>query len=351
MTPAEIAPLPRTVAWEGDVDGVLLLLDQARLPHDIVVLRLDTSAGVVDAIRRLCVRGAPAIGVAAAYALVLAVRERATPGADLGAVIRDQADALAQVRPTAVNLRWALDRCVAATAADPGLESLLAEARAIQAEDEQACRRMGEHGAALVPEGATVITHCNAGRLATAGNGTALSVLFTAWERGTRFSVLADETRPLLQGARLTALELQAAGIPVAVLCDSAAAGLIARGEVQMAIVGADRIAANGDVANKVGTYGLALACKAHAVPFYVVAPRSTFDPSLPDGSAIPIEERDAIEVTALAGTAVAPRGVAARNPAFDRTPAELVTALVTDHGILRPPFPAAIKAMFADGR
>jgi len=343
--------LPPTVAWSGDVSGALLLLDQTVLPDEIVVLRLETRAGVIDAIRRLCVRGAPAIGVAAAYGLVIATREHLGAAADIGDVMREQAARLAEARPTAVNLRWALERCVEAASAAPSLERLLEEARAIHAEDEQSCRRIGEAGAGLVPEGGTVITHCNAGRLATAGDGTALAVLFHAWSQGIRFDVLADETRPLLQGARLTALELQSAGIPVEVVCDSAAAGLVARGEIQMAVVGADRIAANGDVANKVGTYGLALACAAHGVPFYVAAPRSTFDLAVPDGAAIPIEERDAKEVVAVAGEQVAPRAVGARNPAFDRTPAALITALITDRGVLRPPFAAAIKTMFEDGR
>jgi methylthioribose-1-phosphate isomerase len=342
--------LPPTIAWRGECEGTLELLDQTRLPHQIAVLRLLSREDVREAIVRLSVRGAPAIGVAAAYGLVLAVRPHAQPGADLAAIAREQAAWLAAARPTAVNLRWALDRCLAAIAAEPTLAGLLAAARAIHAADRDACRRMAEHGAPLVPEG-TVITHCNTGRFATAGDGTALAVLFAAFAQGRRFAVLADETRPLLQGARLTALELQAAGIPVALLCDGAAAGLIARGEVQAAFVGADRIAANGDFANKVGTYGLALACAAHGVPFYVVAPRSTFDPAVADGAAIPIEERDANEVLTCGGTRLAPPAVAARNPAFDVTPARFVTALVTDHGVLRPPYAGAIKALFAAGR
>jgi len=202
-----------------------------------------------------------------------------------------------------------------------------------------------------VPDGGPVLTHCNTGRLATVGDGTALATLFAAWRAGKRFRVLADETRPLLQGARLTALELAAEGIPVEVLADGAAAGLIARGQVQMAVVGADRIAANGDFANKVGTYGVALACKAHDVPFYTVAPVSTVDVRLPDGSHIPIEERDATEVTELGGVRTAPPGVGARNPAFDVTPARLLTAIVTDQGVLLPPFAAGIKALRLSGR
>jgi methylthioribose-1-phosphate isomerase len=266
-------------------------------------------------------------------------------------VAREHAVRLGLARPTAVNLQWALDRCLSALKIEPTLKRLLAEARAIHAEDEASCRSIGEHGRQFVPSGGTVLTHCNAGRLATAGDGTALAVLFAAWRAGVRFRVLADETRPLLQGARLTALELAAEGIPVEVLCDGAAAGLIARGEVQMIVVGADRIAANGDFANKVGTYGLALAAKEHEVPFYVAAPRSTFDPSLPDGAAIPIEERDAMEVLALGDRRLAADGVAARNPAFDVTPARFVAAFLTDGGVLRAPFGPAIKALYPRGR
>ncbi|MCA8953501.1 MAG: S-methyl-5-thioribose-1-phosphate isomerase [Planctomycetes bacterium] len=351
-----MAGLPATVAWRGDAeDGVLLLLDQTLLPHAIEVLELRDRDGVVDAIARLAVRGAPFFFYGSGYHRVLPAFP-ASPSAErrtaaIAAAIRAEAAVLAEARPTAVNLRWALERCVTATAAEPSLAALLTEARAIHREDEASCAAIGRHGAALVPVGGTVLTHCNTGRLATAGDGTALAVLFAAWRAGTRFRVLADETRPLLQGARLTALELQAAGIPVELLCDGAAAGLIARGEVQLVITGADRIAANGDCANKVGTYGLALAAAAHEVPFYVAAPRSTFDPSLADGRAIPSEDRAATEGTELAGHRLAPAGVPARNPAFDVTPAALVRGLVTDHGLLRPPFDAAIKQMFAAGR
>ncbi|MBL8729796.1 MAG: S-methyl-5-thioribose-1-phosphate isomerase [Planctomycetes bacterium] len=345
------AALPPTIAWIGDETGHLELLDQTRLPHEFVVLRLDSAEGVVDAIVRLAVRGAPAIGVAAAYGLLLGVRRlRPLPAAFVDAT-RTVAARLAAARPTAVNLQWALDRCLAAVRSQPTLAVLWQEARRIQAEEIASSRRMGEHGAALVRDGSTVLTHCNTGRLATAGDGTALAILFAAWKRGVRFSVLADETRPLLQGARLTALELAAAGIPVQVVVDGAAAGLIARGQVQLVLVGADRIALNGDTANKVGTYGLALACAAHQVPFHVVAPLSTFDLRCADGSKIPIEERDTREVLAVGGQALAANGVSARNPAFDVTPARLVTSFVTDAGILQPPFPAAIKNTFAQRR
>jgi methylthioribose-1-phosphate isomerase len=343
--------LPPTIAWRGGVDGHLELLDQTQLPAREVVLPIHGIDDAIAAIRRLSVRGAPAIGVAAAYALVLGVRRNAAAAADLSATVREVASRLLAARPTAVNLRWALDRCIARAACEPALEALFEEAVAIHEHEVSMSKGIAEHGRRLVPEGGTVITHCNTGRLATAGDGTALAVLFAAWRAGTRFRVLADETRPLLQGTRLTALELSREGIPVDVVADGAAAGLIARGQVQMAIVGADRIARNGDFANKVGTYPLALACKANGVPFYVAAPASTFDLDCADGAAIPIEERDGTEVTEFAGRRIAPPGVGARNPAFDVTGASLVTAFVTDRGLLEPPFAAAIKEMLAHGR
>lgn len=346
------APLPPTLAWEGDVEGRLLLLDQTLLPHEVKVVAVRDLATAVDAIRRLVVRGAPAIGVAAAYATVLGVRNLApscpTSFDDAVAQVTAQLEAS---RPTAVNLAWAMARMRRRARAESSLEALLAEARAIHAEDAEYCRRMGLHGAPLVHEGARVLTHCNAGRLATAGDGTALSVLFAAWRAGTRFTVLADETRPLLQGSRLTALELAAEGIPVEVVCDSAAPGLIARGEVDMVFTGADRIAANGDAANKVGTYGLALACAARGIPFHVVAPSSTFDLTLPDGRAIPIEERDGNEVLELHGIRIAAAGIRARNPAFDVTPAHLIRSIVTDAGIVQPVDAATIKKVLAGSR
>lgn len=343
--------LPPTIAWIGDEGGHLELLDQTRLPHDIAVLRLDSVDGVVDAIARLAVRGAPAIGVAAAYGLVIGLRRLLPTATAFVDTARSIASRLTAARPTAVNLQWALDRCLAVARAQPQLAAVWQEARRIQAEDIAAGLRMGQHGAPLVREGATVLTHCNTGRLATAGDGTALSVLFAAWQRGVRFRVLADETRPLLQGARLTALELATAGIPVQVIVDGAAAGLIARGRVQLVLVGADRIANNGDFANKVGTYGLALACAAHQVPFHVVAPASTFDLRLDDGGGIPIEERDPGEVLAVGGQTLVAKGVSAQNPAFDVTPGRLVKSFVTDAGVLTPPFAAAIKNAFAQRR
>ena len=340
------------IRWRGELEGQLELLDQTLLPGEARVLEIRTLEPVADAIRRLAVRGAPAIGVAAAYGVFLGVRERnpADPESFHRAL-----DAVAQVlkdtRPTAVNLAWAIERMANRGHAEPELAALFHEARTIHEEDQQLCRRIGEHGAELIGQDMTVLTHCNAGRLATAGDGTALAVLFAAWRDGKRFRVLADETRPLLQGSRLTALELAEAGIPVEVLADSAAAGLIARGAVDLIITGADRIAANGDVANKVGTYGLSLAARAHHVPMYVAAPMSTFDLSLPDGSHIPIENRDPDEVLCIGEHRIAAAGVGARNPAFDITPADHLAGLITDRGLIRPVTAAGIKEMLGDGR
>jgi methylthioribose-1-phosphate isomerase len=345
--------LPATLAWIGTAaGGHLELLDQTRLPHELRILSLVDLAGVLDAIRRLAVRGAPAIGVAAGYGVLLGVRERAPrdPGSFVTALDR-VCDELAAARPTAVNLSWAVERLRRAGHARPELAALWDEAVAIHTEDRHLCASMAAAGADLVPDGGTVLTHCNTGRLATAGEGTALAVLFEAWRRGRRFRVLADETRPLLQGARLTALELAAAGIPVELIVDSAAAGLIARGAVDLVLTGADRVAANGDAANKVGTYGLALACAAHGVPMYVVAPTSTFDLSIADGSAIEIEDRDPDEVLSCGDSRLAAPGVGARNPAFDVTPGRLLHGLVTDRGIIRPVTTENVKLALAAGR
>jgi methylthioribose-1-phosphate isomerase len=346
-----IEALPPTIRWVGDANGHLELLDQTRLPQHREILHLTTAAGVVDAIRCLAVRGAPAIGVAAAFGLLLGVREQAPVDMAFVSETREIAARLLVARPTAVNLCWALDRCLAAVAAEPTMQRLFEEACSIHADEEAMSRSIGEYGKQLIKPGNTVLTHCNTGRLATAGDGTALAVMFAAWRDGVKFRVLADETRPLLQGSRLTALELQVAGIPVEIVADGAAAGIIANGDVNLVIVGADRISSNGDFANKVGTYPLALACAAHQIPFYVAAPLSTFDLRLPNGRAIPIEERDANEVTAFRGQPVAPHGVGARNPAFDVTPAGLVSGIVTDVGILRPPYAASIKTALAESR
>lgn len=313
--------------------GALEVLDQTLLPGEERWLRLTTPAEVIEAIRRLAVRGAPAIGVAGAYAMVLA--------AGSAGEVRAAAPAIASARPTAVNLRWAVERMLGVlegvVAPEPPRNRLLEEAHRIRDEDEAACRAIGRHGAALLGQTSRVLTHCNAGSLATAGYGTALGVVYAAVEAGKRVAVFADETRPLLQGARLTAFELSRAGIDVTVLPDSAAASLLRGGRIDAVIVGADRVAANGDVANKVGTYPLALAAREHGVPFYVAAPRSTIDPRCPDGAAIPIEERAPEEVTCGFGVRTAPTGVYVYSPAFDVTPAGLVTALVTECGVVSP--------------
>lgn len=340
-----------TLHWIGDEEGHLDLLDQTLLPGRQVVLAIRDLPVLIDAICRLAVRGAPAIGVAAGYGMVLGVRSLQPKDRDSFQRALDEVGTrLKTARPTAVNLAWAVDRVCARGRQDPTLTALLDEARKIQTEDEDLCRRMGEFGGSLITDGMTVLTHCNAGRLATAGSGTALAVMFAAQEQGRQFQVLADETRPLLQGARLTALELSEAGIPVEIVVDSAAAGLIARGEVDIIFTGADRVAANGDVANKVGTYGLALAAKAHDVPMYVVAPTSTFDLAIPDGSHIPIEDRDPEEVLGVGALRHAAPNVGARNPAFDITPAGLLAGLITDRGVIRPPITAAtVRALLVD--
>src|SRR5579884_1926821 len=308
----ELAP-EAIVRLEEDGPAVVLL-DQRRLPQETVELRCRSAAEVAEAIRAMAVRGAPAIGVAAAYGLALA----ALRGDDLAEAER----LLAASRPTAVNLPWAL----AALRDDPTPE----RARALHRREVERCRRMAAHAAALFPPGSRALTHCNAGGLATGGYGSAVGALRTAAERGLLERVLVDETRPLLQGARLTAWELEQAGIPHAVIADSAAGFLMARGEVDLVVTGADRIAANGDTANKIGTYALAVLAAHHGIPFYVVAPSSTLDPATPDGSRIPIEERDPGEVSVR---------FPARNPAFDVTPAALISAIVTEHGVHRPPY------------
>ena len=306
----------------------LRILDQTLLPHEVQYIETDDYRVVADAIRRLSVRGAPLIGIAAAYGLALT--------AGRGESATDAADGLRATRPTAVNLGWALDRVLAA--GDIEREAIL-----IHDEQRAADLRMGDLGAALIADGATVLTHCNTGSLATGGIGSALGVIKAAHRQGKRVRVLVDETRPLLQGARLTAWELRQESIPFEIIVDGAAAGLIARGGVQAVVVGADRIAANGDTANKVGTYGLALAAHAHDVPFYVVAPVSTIDPHTATGAEIVIEDRGEDEVLTFAGAQSAPDGATARNPAFDVTPAHLISGVVTERGVLRAPIGEAI--------
>jgi len=310
--------------WRGDA---LELLDQRLLPERTEYVACRSAEEVAQAIRDMVVRGAPAIGCAAAFGVALA---KGAPEAF---------GVLAQSRPTAVNLFWALERM-------RNSNDLEAEAIAIFEEDIAANRAIGAHGAALVPEGARVLTHCNAGALATAGYGTALGVVRGAIEQGKRISVIACETRPYLQGARLTAWECVQDGIPCTLVADNMAGHLMSRGEVDLVIVGADRIAANGDVANKIGTYPLAVLARRHGLPFHVAAPLSTFDPSLADGSKIPIEERAADELTGYRGTRWAPQGVSVRNPAFDVTPAELVSAIVCEKGVVREPNLHKIRAL-----
>ena len=318
----------QAVRWTGET---LELLDQRLLPERTQYVACRTAAEVAQAIRDMVVRGAPAIGCAAAFGLALEARR----GGDLAAAEK----VLAASRPTAVNLFWALERMRGA--ADPS-----AEAVAIFDEDLAGNRRMGELGAALVPDGARIMTHCNAGALATAGHGTALGVIRSARDAGKRVSILINETRPYLQGARLTAWEMVEEGIPATLLTDNMAGHLISRGEVDLIVVGAVRIAANGDTANKIGTYTLAVLAQRHAVPFYVVAPVSTFDAGIADGHAIPIEERPAEEVTGYRETRWAPQGVRVRNPAFDVTPAGLITAIITERGVVCSPDRAGIAAM-----
>ena len=331
------------VRWE---DGHLVLLDQTRLPVEEVERLYTEWPDVADAIRTLVVRGAPAIGVAAAFGIVLAAR--ASAAADAPALLADLEEAgkgLAATRPTAVNLFWALDRMRRAAEGGRDLpvaalgERLLAEAQAILAEDLAANRAMGAHGAALVPEGARVLTHCNAGALATAGYGTAVGVIRAAHERGRLALVWVDETRPVMQGSRLTAWELAKEGIPHRLISDVAAGFVMKRGLVDLVVTGADRIAANGDTANKIGTYSVAVLARHHGIPFYVAAPSSTIDASLPSGGAIVIEERDAAEVRGVAGRQTAPAASPVYNPAFDVTPAELITAIITERGVVRPPY------------
>ncbi len=350
--------IPAPVEWCGDS---LRILDQRALPHREEFLECRTVGQVADGIRSLAVRGAPILGITAAFGVALAAVASRARGTN--ALLRElgrAGEALVATRPTAVNIRWAVARvlevareecCRVGAARERVHEALVAEALRIEAEDRQACAAMGRHGAELVPERANVLTHCNTGRLCTAGIGTALGVVYTVHERGTGVHVWVDETRPVLQGARLTAWELARAGVPMTLVADGAAAALMAAGRVDLVLVGADRIASNGDVANKVGTYGLAVLARHHGVPFYVVAPTSTVDLDTPSGRQIEIEERDPQEVTAPLGWRLAPEGVRALNPAFDVTPAELVTAIVTERGTLRPPFARSLAGAVAGDR
>lgn len=334
----------RTLHWHGDRDGHPVLIDQTLLPDRFEEIPIETPEAMVAAMQRLSVRGAPAIGVAAAYGVCVATRGLEDPGA-VSAALEHALPLIRSARPTAVNLHHMVDRMRSVIDQNPQLEGvalrdrLLEEAKAIHDEDIDLCRRIGESGANLVPEGGRVLTHCNAGALATGGSGTALSVMYAAHQQGRRFGVIADETRPLQQGARLTAWELQQVGIPVTVICDNAAAHFFGKGEIDLVVTGADRVAANGDAANKIGTYGVACLAKQHGVPFYIAAPSTTFDFEVPNGDAIPIEERTGEEVWQISGTGSVPSGIEVRNPAFDVTPAELIQGWITEKGILQPPF------------
>lgn len=352
---AEHSTALATLNWVGGVEGYLRLIDQTRLPEQLVHLDCRDVETVWEAIRNLRVRGAPAIGIAAAYGLCVALQPVATADmATFMARLDEASRFLATSRPTAVNLFWALDRMNLAAQklrgeATPAqmLAKLLDEAHAILAEDQQTCRAIGRHGAALLSDGQGVLTHCNAGGLATADYGTALAVFFAAHEAGKRLHVYADETRPLLQGARLTAWELQNRGIDVTLICDSMAAQVMREGRVQAVVAGADRIAANGDTANKIGTYGVAVLAAAHDIPFYIAAPLSTFDLTLDSGERIPIEQRAAEEITNGFGRRTAPLGINVYNPAFDVTPTRYIRAIICEHGLIEPVTREKIAEMF----
>ncbi len=335
-----------TIKWIGETDGYVDMIDQTLLPSEYRRIAVHDVAGLWQAIKTLQVRGAPAIGIAAGYGVILGLQNIPADASieQLQNQVQQTCDYLATSRPTAVNLFWALERmrktaqqCQAARPADLK-QRLLAEAHAIRTEDASMCRAIGENGAALIQNGMSVLTHCNAGGLATGDYGTALAVMFMAHEQGKQFHVYADETRPLLQGARLTAWELMQRNMDVTLICDNMAGHLMSLGKVHLIITGADRIAANGDTANKIGTYSLAVLARAHHIPFYIAAPSSTFDLSIPDGSSIPIEERNPEEVTQPWGRKLAPAGVKVYNPAFDVTPREYITGIITECGMIPQP-------------
>ncbi|ABB58022.1 S-methyl-5-thioribose-1-phosphate isomerase [Synechococcus elongatus] len=337
----------QSLLWTG---SQLRLLDQRSLPQETQYRYYDTAAGVAQAIQDMVVRGAPAIGVAAAFGLVLTSQQSAmTDSADLRAQLAIAAETLKAARPTAVNLAWAVDRMLAAIA-NPDLEAaaihatLLAAAQQLYDEDVAVNRQIGLNAQALIPQQANVIHHCNTGALATVDYGTALGIIRIAHEQGKQIHAYLDETRPRLQGANLSAFELQAYGVPHTVIVDGASGFLMRQQQIDCCLVGCDRVTANGDVANKIGTYNLALAAKAHGVPFYVACPISTIDRSLATGAEIEIEERDGREITEIRGQAIAPAGTKTWNPAFDITPAELVTAIITERGILYPPYGQALE-------
>ena len=343
----------RPIRW---ADGRLCLLDQTRLPAEEAEVTVTRYEEAVDAIREMRVRGAPAIGVTAAYAMAMAARDLADADeAGFQALLEEAAARIRAARPTAVNLGWAVDRMLTVAASggapDEIAGRLLAEAKEIQQEDESINRRMGEFGKELMPDGSSVLTHCNTGALATSGFGTALGVIRAGWEAGKRFEVFNTETRPWLQGARLTSWEFQKLGIPATLLADSAAGMLMRQGRIGCVITGADRIAANGDTANKIGTYSLAVLAQENGIPFYVAAPTSTIDLSLPDGDGIDIEERAPDEVTRFAGVRTAPEGVAAINPAFDVTPHRYISAIVTESGVASAPYQESLLLAVQGGK
>ncbi|HRU40764.1 MAG TPA: S-methyl-5-thioribose-1-phosphate isomerase [Candidatus Diapherotrites archaeon] len=341
----------RSVKWENNE---LIILDQTKLPDTTEFIKLDKAEDVWDAILHLKVRGAPAIGIAAAYGLCVAMRDTgAKSHEEFMTELRKNSQYLASSRPTAVNLFWALRRMERAAfdnknkTVEELKEILIREANAIRDEDESMCRAIGENALTLFHDGMTVLTHCNAGGLATAMYGTALAPIYLAKEKGWDIKVFADETRPLLQGARLTAWELMQAGVDVTLICDNMAAAVMAKGLIDAVIVGCDRVAANGDTANKIGTYGLAVLAKAHNIPFYTAGPTSTIDIETPSGNEIPIEERKPDEITCGLGRRTAPLGVKAYNPAFDVTPNELITAIITEKGVVRQPYDEGIRKLF----
>jgi len=342
--------LLRPMEWKS---GKLRLLDQTRLPEAEVYLELEDYREVASAIREMRVRGAPAIGLAAAYGLVLGAQKLQTPNRqEFLSELAQVKEELSATRPTAVNLFWALERLWQVAEGEPDPSSLkarlLEEARCLEVEEVAAEQRLGEYGAQLIPDGATVLTHCHTGSLATGGYGTALGIIRVAHERGKRVKVIADETRPRLQGARLTAWELKRLGIPVMVIVDGAAGSFLSRGLIDCVVVGADRVAANGDTANKIGTYSLAVLAMENGVPFYVAAPWSSIDLSLPSGSEIPVEERPEDEITHIRGQRLLPQGVGVANPAFDITPHQYITAIITERGVVREPYVTKLKELIS---
>jgi len=340
----------RTIEWDNDV---VRMIDQRKLPHEYVIVEFTDYRDVAQAVKDMYIRGAPAIGAAAAYGLALAaVHSKGQSKSQLLADLEEAADVLRRTRPTASNLFWAVDRMLRKVE-DKALkdtrqirQALVAEAQALADEDVEVNKRMGSYGAALIEDGYDILTHCNAGALATVDYGTALAPIRTAWMQGKRVHVFVDETRPRLQGARLTAWELMHEGIPMTLIADNAAGYFIQAGKVDIIFVGADRVVANGDVANKIGTYKLAVVAKENGVPFYPVVPTSTIDLAVASGKDIPIEERDAEEVTHIRGQLIAPEGVQVANPAFDITPHRYITGIITEHGIVYPPFEKGLRTV-----